>query len=116
MVPTKFGFAVAAHPKDRDRAWFVPGVKDECRVPKDGKLVVSTTADGGPQFCGAVAGPADDPAWDLIYRHSLAVDGSGARLAMGSTTGNLWVSGNGGDSWQMLSATLPPIAVVAFAP
>jgi hypothetical protein len=116
MTPTAFGFAVAAHPNDRDRAWFVPGVKDECRVPKDGKLVVSTTGDGGRSFQALSQGLPTDPAWDLIYRHALTVDGSGTRLAMGSTTGNLWVSDSGGDSWHMLSATLPPIAVVAFAP
>ena len=116
MVPTAFGFAVAAHPKDRDRAWFVPGVKDECRVPKDGKLVVSTTRDGGRSFESLAQGLPQDGAWDLIYRHALAVDGSGERLAMGSTTGNVWTSGDGGASWQVLSATLPPVAVVAFAP
>jgi len=44
------------------------------------------------------------------------VDGSGDRLAMGSTTGNLWVSGDGGGSWSQLSGTLPPIACVTFAP
>ena len=34
---------------------------------------------------------------------------------MGSTTGNLWVSEDGGDSWDHVSAHLPPIAVVQFA-
>ena len=38
--PSTFGFAVCAHPLDDQTAWFVPGVKDECRVPVDGKLVV----------------------------------------------------------------------------
>lgn len=116
MVPTAFGFGVAAHPQDRDRAWFVPGVKDEARVPKDGKLVVQTTGDGGVSFAAQTAGLPQDNCWDLIYRHALAVDGSGTRLAMGSTTGNLWVSGDGGAHWSQLSATLPPIACVAFAP
>jgi hypothetical protein len=116
MVPTAFGFAVAVHPADRDRAWFVPGVKDETRVPLDGKLVVQTSADGGLSFSALTAGLPQGNCWDLIYRHALAVDGTGNRLAMGSTTGNLWVSGDGGASWAQLSATLPPIACVAFAP
>ena len=55
-------------------------------------------------------------AWDLIYRHALAIDRSGTRLAMGSTTGNLWVSDSEGQDWQHLSAHLPPIAAVSFAP
>lgn len=116
MQPTAFGFAVAAHPKDEGRAWFVPGVKDEFRVPKDGKLVVSTSADGGHSFAVQDRGLPSENAWDLIYRHALAVDGTGDRLAMGSTTGNLWLSGDGGDTWQTLSTNLPPITVVAFAP
>ncbi len=116
MVPTAFGFAVAAHPQDRDRAWFVPGVKDETRVPKDGRLVVQSTSDGGASFVAQTAGLPQENCWDLVYRHALAVDGTGARLAMGSTTGNLWVSGDGGQSWQHLSAFLPPVAVLAFAP
>jgi hypothetical protein len=34
---------------------------------------------------------------------------------MGSTTGNLWISDNAGEQWSLISATLPPIAQVAFA-
>jgi hypothetical protein len=113
--PSVFGFAVAAHPKDRETAWFVPAVKDECRVPVDGRLVVTRTRDGGRSF--EVLGEGlPDQSWDLIYRHALDVDGSGERLAMGSTTGNLWLSETAGDRWSRLSAHLPPIAQVAFAP
>jgi hypothetical protein len=33
---------------------------------------------------------------------------------MGSTTGSLWVSEDQGDSWQLVSAHLPPIYAVRF--
>jgi hypothetical protein len=33
---------------------------------------------------------------------------------MGSTTGSLWVSDNGGDAWQLVNAHLPPIYAVRF--
>src|SRR5690606_24445509 len=42
--PSNFGFAVAVHPRDPDRAWFVPAVKDACRVPVDGRLAVARTS------------------------------------------------------------------------
>src|SRR5439155_357080 len=45
--PSKFGFAVVAHPRDPDTAWFVPAVKDERRIPVEGKVVVARTRDGG---------------------------------------------------------------------
>ena len=111
--PSVFGFAVAAHPSDPDTAWFVPAVKDECRVPVDGRLVVTRTRDGGRTF-EVLSEGLPTSSWDLVYRHALDVDGRGERLAMGSTTGNLWISENAGERWAQVSAHLPPIAQVAF--
>ena len=48
--PSTFGFAVAVHPHDPDTAWFVPAIKDEVRVPVDGRFVVTRTRDGGATF------------------------------------------------------------------
>ena len=115
VKPSNFGFAVAVHPARPDTAWFVPGVKDECRVPVDGRLVVTRTTDAGATVQALSGGLPQGQSYDLIYRHALVVDGSGERLAMGSTTGNLWTSADGGESWTLVSANLPPIAQVAFA-
>jgi hypothetical protein len=113
--PSKFGFAVAAHPRDPDTAWFVPAVKDERRIPVDGKLVVARTRDGGRSFDVLGKGLPQRHVYDLVYRHALAVDDSGERLAFGSTTGGFWVSEDGGESWTMPDVRLPPVAVVRFA-
>jgi photosystem II stability/assembly factor-like uncharacterized protein len=40
---------------------------------------------------------------------ALAVDDSGTALLMGSTTGNLWSSDDGGDHWLSVSTHLPPV-------
>src|SRR6516225_7513961 len=113
--PSKFGFAVAAHPRDPDTAWFVPAVKDERRIPVDGKVVVARTRDGGRSFEVLRKGLPQHHAYDLVWRHAFAVDASGERLAFGSTSGGLWISEDGGDSWTMPEARLPPIAAVRFA-
>jgi photosystem II stability/assembly factor-like uncharacterized protein len=34
---------------------------------------------------------------------------------MGSTTGALWTSDDGGESWRVVSQHLPPIYAVRFA-
>lgn len=113
-LPSRFGFAVAVHPADPDTAWLVPADKDERRVPRDGRMVVTRTRDGGRSFEMLTRGLPEPPAYDLVYRHGLAVDDSGNRLAMGSTTGGLWISEDQGDSWQCLSTHLPPIYCVRF--
>ncbi len=115
VKPSIFGFAVVVHPDDPDTAWFVPAVKDECRIPVDGKLVVARTRDGGRTFETLGRGLPQEHAYDLVYRHALDVDETGDHLAMGSTTGGLWISENAGDSWSCVSATLPPIYQVLFA-
>ena len=114
-APSGFGFPVVAHAVDPQCAWFAPAHSDAQRVPVDGRLVVNVTRDGGASFRTHGDGlPARD-AYHLVYRHGLAVAADGQTLAMGSTTGGLWVSEDGGESWECLSRDLPPIAVVRFA-
>jgi hypothetical protein len=115
IQPSNFGFAVAVHPQQPDTAWFVPAVKDQCRIPVEGKLVVARTRDGGRSFDVLCEGLPQEHAYDLVYRHALDVDAQGDRLAFGSTTGGLWVSENGGDRWHCVSNHLPPIYQVLFA-
>lgn len=116
VEPSGFGFAVAVHPRKPETVWLVPAIKDETRIPVDGKLVVSRTRDGGGTFEVLRRGLPQEHAYDLVYRHALDVDATGERLAFGSTTGNLWVSQDEGDTFTQLSAHLPPINCVRFAP
>lgn len=109
-----FGFAVAVHPKDPNTAWFVPAVADQRRVPTQGALSVSRTRDGGKTFESLREGLPQLDCYDLIYRHGLAVSDDGQTLLMASTTGNLWVSEDAGDSWQAISFHLPPVYAVKF--
>lgn len=114
VKPSSFGFGVVVHPKNPDTAWFVPGIKDEKRIPVDGKLVVTRTRDGGKSFDVLSKGLPQAHAYDLVFRHALALDETGDVLAFGSTTGNLWVSEDQGDSWQTVTTTLPPVHAVRF--
>jgi hypothetical protein len=109
-----FGFAVAVHPQHGDTAWFVPAVKDEKRVPVDAALAVNRTRDGGQTFETLRHGLPQQDAYDLVYRHGLDVAADGEQLLMGSTTGHLWATADGGDHWQTAFANLPPIYAVRF--
>lgn len=114
-APSAFGFGVVVHPSEPDTAWFVPEIKDEKRIPVGGRLCVSVTRDGGKSFEVLKEGLPQEHAYDVVYRHALALDNAGNRLAFGSTTGGLWVSENQGGNWTCVTQTLPPIYAVAFA-
>jgi hypothetical protein len=112
--PSTFGFACAVHPDDPDTAWFVPSINDEKRVPVDGNVVVTRTRDGGKSFDVLSDGLPQGFAYDLTFRHALALDRTGRRLVFGSTTGSVWVSEDQGDHWRALSHHLPPVYAVTF--
>jgi hypothetical protein len=114
VTPSAFGFPVVVHPNDPDTAWFVPEIKDEKRIPVAGKLAVTRTRDGGRSFEILTKGLPQSHAYDVVYRHALALDASGTRLAFGSTTGGFWVSEDQGDSWSCVTHTLPPVYAVRF--
>lgn len=111
---SNFGFAVAVHPRDPDTAWFVPAQADEKRVPRDAAMGVNRTRDGGRTFETLREGLPQTHAYDLVYRHGLAVADDGEHLLMGSTTGGLWASADAGASWRTVNLNLPPVYAVRF--
>jgi photosystem II stability/assembly factor-like uncharacterized protein len=108
-----FGFPVAADARDGRTAWVVPGKADMQRMTIDGALFVARTQDGGQTWEQLREGLPQENAYDVVYRHALGA--SGDRLAFGSTTGNLYLSENRGESWRAVASNLPPIYSVRFA-
>ncbi len=115
LSPSAFGFAVVVHPNDGGTAWVAPAIKDEKRIPADGAVVVNRTRDGGASWETLRNGLPQTHAYDLVFRHAMDIDTDGVTLAMGSTTGSLWISEDQGDRWTLASAHLPPIHDVSFA-
>lgn len=102
-----FGFPIAAHPERGQTAWVVPGRSDQQRTAIDGSVFVARTDDGGVTWRQQRNGLPQECAYDIVYRHGLAANGS--VVAFGSTTGNLYVSEDGGDSWVAAANNLPPV-------
>lgn len=80
----------------------------------DGKRVVTRTRGGGKRLEVLRKGLPQEHAYDLVYRHGLDIGPMGEQPVFGSTTGSPWLSEDQGDSWQNLSAHLPPIYGVRF--
>jgi photosystem II stability/assembly factor-like uncharacterized protein len=109
-----FGFALAVAPGDPDTAWSVPAVKDEACARADGRVVVARTRDAGKTWQVLREGLPQEPGDAVTFRHALAVDAEGRCLAVGSSTGSLWLSEDAGDRFRCLSAHLPPINATCF--
>jgi photosystem II stability/assembly factor-like uncharacterized protein len=107
-----FGFAIAADARNPERAWVVPGVSDEQRMAVDERLQVCRTDDGGKTWDPLRKGLPAEAAFDVVYRHAL--DAEGDQVAFGSTTGNVYASANGGDSWECVGSNFPPVYSVRF--
>jgi photosystem II stability/assembly factor-like uncharacterized protein len=108
-----FGFPVAVDGEHGKTAWVVPGKSDSQRTTVDGGLFVARTDDGGESWQPLRKGLPQQDAYDVVYRHAL--DNSGDTLAFGSTTGNLYLSEDRGESWHPVGHNLPPIYSVRFA-
>lgn len=58
-------------------------------------------------------GLPQEKAHDIVYRHAL--DARAGRGCFGSTTGNVHMSENDGESWECLGNNFPPVHSVRFA-
>ena len=108
-----FGFPIAVDASDGRTAWVVPAHSDAQRMAIDGGLRVARTTDGGATWQTLRSGLPQEHAYDVVYRHAL--DASGDVVCFGTTTGNLYVSADRGDTWICVGNNLPPIHSVRFA-
>jgi len=110
--PAGFGFAIAVAKNDPETAWVVPGVSDQSRVAVDNSLCVCRTENAGKSWQTLRDGLPQNHVFDITYRHALDITGD--TLAFGTTTGNLYLSDNRGDSWNVISNNLPMIYSLYF--
>jgi photosystem II stability/assembly factor-like uncharacterized protein len=108
-----YGFALAIEDDQPDMAWVIPATSDEMRVAVDLSLCVCRTDDGGKTWTTLRKGLPQGNCFDIVFRHSFAK--AKGTLAFGTTTGNLFLSHDYGDSWEVLSNYLPRVECVAFA-
>ncbi len=112
-VAVHFGFPIAADDRDGRTAWVVPAKGDSERMSIDGGLFVARTQDGGETWQTFREGLPQGHSYDVVYRHAL--DARADRVCFGSTTGNVYVSEDRGESWRCVGNNFPPIHSVRFA-
>jgi hypothetical protein len=106
-VKSAFGWGIAIDEKDPKKVFTIPALSDETRVPINKRLIVQRTKNGGKSWEVITKGLPKGLCYDIVYRNAFSLKEK--TLMFGSTTGNLYVSGNSGDSWKSVSVHLPPI-------
>jgi photosystem II stability/assembly factor-like uncharacterized protein len=107
-----FGFPIAVDAQDGRTAWVVPARADMARMAIGGGLCVARTTDGGQSWQVFRNGLPQAHAYDIVLRHGLDV--AGDCLCFGSTSGNVYLSEDRGETWQCLGNNFPPVYSVRF--
>jgi len=116
-LPSDFGFPLAVDPADPDSAYVIPLKADTDRVTPDGRVSVYETRDGGGSWAPRGEGLPQQDAYLTVLR--LAFDqlgeGPGMELYFGTTSGEIFGSGDAGASWFEAALRLPPVYSVTAA-
>ena len=115
-LPSDFGFPLMVDPADPDSAYVIPLVADIDRVTPDGRVRVYETRDAGSTWQPRGDGLPAEHAYLTVLRQAFSRAGEGAELELyfGSTSGELFGSGDAGATWTSVATRLPPIySVVA---
>jgi len=114
-LPSDFGFPIVVHPHDPDTAYVAPLVPMTRTCP-DGAPAVWRTADGGGSWKRLAKGFPKKDSYFTILRDAMDIDNlNSPALYLGTTTGQLWIGRDGGEKWDCLFPSLPPIHCVKVA-
>ncbi len=110
-LPSDFGFPLVVDPADPDCAFVIPLVADMDRVTPEGRVRVYETRDGGASWAARGVGLPAKHAYLTVLRQAFtaASEGASLQLYFGSTSGEVFGSGDAGASWITAATRLPPV-------
>jgi photosystem II stability/assembly factor-like uncharacterized protein len=115
-VPSDFGFAIVAHPHQKDTAYIIPIESDEYRCTPEGKLRVYQTTNAGKKWEALTRGLPQKNALETILRDDMTTDTlRPAGIYFGTRSGKVYGSNNDGRSWNLILEGLPAVTCVKAA-
>jgi photosystem II stability/assembly factor-like uncharacterized protein len=112
-LPTDFGFVIDVHAHEPETVYVVPIKSDGEHYVHEGKLRVYRSKTGGNEWEPLTKGLPQKDCYVDVLRDAMAVDTlDDCGIYFGTTGGQVYVSPNGGDSWQVIVHDLPSVLSV----
>jgi photosystem II stability/assembly factor-like uncharacterized protein len=112
-LPSDFGYAVATDPSDSDTVYVIPEESSHVRTTVGGAITVYRSRDGGADWEPLIQGLPQENAYVTILREAIDTDAlDPCGVYFGTSSGHLFASRNGGDSWEIIAGFLPRILSV----
>lgn len=109
-LPTDFGFVVDVHAHEPETVYVIPIKSDSEHFPLDGKLAVYRSRTGGQEWEPLTKGLPQKDCYVNVLRDAMAVDSLDAcGVYFGTTGGQVYVSADGGTTWDAIATNLPSV-------
>ena len=114
-LPSDFGFPIVVHPHDPDTVYVVP-LEPMTRTCPGGTPAVWRSESGGANWKKLTRGLPKKDSFFTVLRDAMDIDKlKSPALYFGTTTGQLWIGREGGEEWECVFDSLPPIHCVKVA-
>jgi hypothetical protein len=114
-LPSDFGFPIVVHPHDPDVVYVVP-LEPMSRTCPNAEPAVWRSENGGNSWHKQRKGFPKKESFFTVLRDGMDIDDlKKPALYMGTTTGQLWIGREGGEQWECVFDSLPPINSVKVA-
>ncbi len=112
-LPTDFGFAIDVHAHEPNTIYVIPIKNDSEHYPPEGKLRVYRSRTGGNEWEPLTNGLPQRDCYVNVLREAMAVDSfEPCGVYFGTTGGQVYGSGDAGDSWAPIVRDLPAVVSV----
>ena len=112
-LPTDFGFVIDVNSNEPETVYVVPIKSDSEHFPLEGKLRVYRSRSGGNEWEELAKGLPEKDCYVNVLRDAMAVDKlDKCGVYFGTTSGQVYVSPDGGDLWKAIVHDLPAVLSV----
>ncbi len=112
-LPSDFGFPIDVHAHEPDTIYVVPIKSDSEHYPPEGKLRVYRSRCGGNEWEPLTKGLPQQDCYVNVLRDAMTVDSlQPCGVYFGTTGGQVYMSADGGDSWNAIVRDLPAVLSV----